>query len=111
MTDRNVEYGRFEFEDGSIYEGNFITVNGDKIKQGRGTLTFSSNSALETRFEKYTGEWDQDQMQGFGEYHYISGAIYKGFWKENLHWGKGKYEFPDGSVYEGDWERHLVLGP
>lgn len=110
MTERNIEYGRFEFEDGSIYEGNFITTNGDKIKQGRGTLTFSSNSALETRFEKYIGEWHQDQMEGFGEYHYISGAIYKGFWRQNQHWGKGRYEFPDGAVYEGDWERHLMHG-
>lgn len=49
-------------------------------------------------------------MHGFGEYHYISGAIYKGFWQRNQHFGKGRYEFPDGSAYEGDWQRHMMHG-
>ena len=113
MTERNAEteeFGRFEFEDGSIYEGNFIEEDNIKVRHGKGTLTFSSNSALESRFEKYDGEWKNDVMKGFGVYEYINGAVYTGYWNENLHEGKGKYEFPDGSYYEGDWENHMMNG-
>jgi hypothetical protein len=103
-------FGRFEFEDGSIYEGCFSLVDNQKVRQGRGTLTFSSNSSIETKFEKYSGEWVHDQMHGFGVYEYINGAKYTGNWERNLHHGVGKYEFPDGSYYEGDWVGHLMHG-
>jgi hypothetical protein len=106
----NPNFGRFEFEDGSIYEGCFIIENDKKVRSGRGTLTFSSNSAIETKFEKYTGQWERDMMNGFGIYEYINGAKYTGQWKDNKHHGNGKYEFPDGSYYEGDWVNHLMHG-
>ena len=113
MIEKNVQteqFGRFEFEDGSIYEGGYLEMNGTKYRHGQGTLTFSSNSSLETKFEKYSGQWKNDKMDGFGVYEYITGAIFTGFWKLNKHHGKGKYEFPDGSYYEGDWENHMMHG-
>lgn len=113
MTNKNVSvpnFGRFEFEDGSIYQGCFIIEDNKKIRNGRGTLTFSSNSAIETKYEKYSGQWKNDKMEGFGVYEYISGAIYTGNWKDNLHHGTGKYEFPDGSSYDGQWVDHLMHG-
>lgn len=113
MTTKNAptpDFGRFEFEDGSIYEGCFIIKDNIKIRNGRGTLSFCSNSAIETKFEKYSGEWKDDKMEGFGVYEYISGAKFTGNWKENKHYGTGKYEFPDGSYYEGEWVDHLMHG-
>lgn len=103
-------FGRFEFEDGSIYQGCFVLQNSHKIRQGQGTLTFSSNSTIESKFEKYSGEWVADKMQGFGVYEYINGAKYTGHWRDNLHHGVGKYEFPDGSFYEGEWLGHMMHG-
>ena len=104
------KFGRFEFEDGSIYEGCFIVKNKTKIRSGQGTLSFCSNSAIETKFEKYSGQWHEDQMEGFGVYEYISGAKYTGNWRQNQHNGPGKYEFPDGAIYEGEWADHLMHG-
>lgn len=113
MSVENVQkedFGRFEFEDGSIYEGNYIEKNGVRYRHGNGILFFSSNSNLETKFEKYDGEWNLDKMEGFGQYEYISGAIYTGYWKNNMQNGQGKYEFPDGSYYEGEWIDHSMHG-
>ena len=113
MLEKNAttaNFGRFEFEDGSIYEGCFIIKDKKKIRCGRGTLTFSSNSAIETKFERYSGEWKDDKMNGFGVYEYINGARYTGNWINNEHSGTGKYEFPDGSYYEGEWVNHLMHG-
>lgn len=49
-------------------------------------------------------------MDGFGEYRYASGSVYKGEWACGKQQGKGVYEFPDGSVYEGQWTNHQLDG-
>jgi len=42
-------------------------------------------------------------MNGYGVYHYTSGAVYSGDWLNGFQEGKGCYEFPNGSKYEGEW--------
>jgi hypothetical protein len=62
-------YGTFKFDDGSEYEGNWILLNNKKIRNGEGTL-------IQPYRESYTGNWVNDQMEGYGVYNYTSGARY-----------------------------------
>ena len=70
---------------------------------------------------------------GYGEYRYATGAIYKGLWKESNRSGKGEttsvngeqytgnyendsrsglgiYSFPSGETYSGEWKNDLRHG-
>ena len=42
-------------------------------------------------------------MQGFGEYTFHDGGLYKGKWEQNKQNGKGKARYLCGSTYEGQW--------
>ena len=103
-------FGRFEYQNGTIYEGQWKEIDGAKMKHGEGYLVHAGLSDADGVREEYKGTWKEDQMDGFGIYKYISGAVYTGEWKENKHHGKGVYEFPDGSVYEGEWKDHRMNG-
>ena len=37
------------------------------------------------------GIWDNDLMDGYGEYHYKNGDKFVGYYKKDLKHGKGKY--------------------
>lgn len=60
--------------------------------------------------EEYEGEWAEDTMQGYGVYHYASGALYEGEWQSGQQNGHGTYYFPNGAKYEGFWEHHRMNG-
>lgn len=81
-----------------------------KCKHGQGVLSIPGTGFSKLGEEKYSGEWKNDMMDGYGTYHYASGAVYTGEWRENRHSGRGTYEFADGSVYEGEWKEHLMSG-
>ena len=74
-----------------------------------------------------------DCVNGFGEYKYPTGAIYKGLWKDGNRSGKGEtisvngeqytgnyeddsrsglgiYSFPSGETYSGEWRNDLRHG-
>lgn len=103
-------FGRFEYQNGTIYEGQWIEVDGVKAKHGEGYLVHAGNNINDVAREEYKGSWKNDMMDGFGVYKYISGATYTGEWVENKHQGKGTYEFPDGTVYSGEWRNHRMDG-
>lgn len=104
-------FGRFEYANGTIYEGQWkIVGNNQKVKHGEGTLVHAGSTAHEKGNEEYRGSWVEDKMEGYGIYFYTSGAIYKGDWKDNKHHGKGTYEFPDGCLYDGEWKNHRMHG-
>lgn len=70
-------YGRFEYINGTIFAGNWKLHNGVKAKHGHGKITFpSAATANDAGSEEYEGDWEEDQMHGYGTYHYTSGAIY-----------------------------------
>jgi hypothetical protein len=102
--------GRFEYQNGTIYEGQWIEVNSVKTKHGEGYLLHASSNISDITREEYKGSWKEDKMHGFGIYKYISGAVYTGEWVSNKQEGKGTYEFPDGTVYTGEWKNHKMDG-
>ena len=79
---------------------------------------------------KYSGEWNNDKMDGLGKYTfsdgktpkehigrfkdglpngeglltYKNGDIYDGDFKDGKRHGKGTMTYPDGSKYVGDWK-------
>ena len=52
---------------------------------------------------QYIGEWDQDQMHGYGEGSEFDGDIYIGEWLNGHRTGYGRYSLSDGRVYEGQF--------
>jgi hypothetical protein len=96
------ENGAFTFSDGSSYAGEFVTVNGVKVRQGKGT--YSSMS------ESFEGTWAQDRQEGEGVYKFNSGAEYSGNFSAGAFHGQGKYTFPDGAYYNGDWNMNKMHG-
>lgn len=94
--------GEFTFPDESIYVGEWKEVSGVKTRDGAGTYTFGP--------EKYSGQWVDDKMEGTGEYHFASGAVYKGSFKHNVMEGEGQYFFTDGATYKGGWHNNKMHG-
>lgn len=101
-------FGRFEYLSGALYQGNWTIIATKKVKHGYGKLTIPNPPNLPA--ESYEGDWHEDQMQGFGTYHYPDGSIYHGEWLANQHHGQGVFQFPNGTVYKGEWKGHLMNG-
>jgi hypothetical protein len=103
-------YGRFEYRNGTIYEGHWKLINGVKMKHGDGVLVHAGTTSNEAGREEYRGSWKEDHMHGFGVYKYTSGALYKGEWVKGKQEGRGVYEFPNGTIYDGEWKEHKMHG-
>ena len=81
-----------------------------KKKKTLPKTTIDLSKPLPKGIEWYDGEWVNDQMEGYGVYHYSNGDIYEGNWKNNLHNGFGTYIFTDGHRYIGEWVNHKIHG-
>jgi len=81
----------FAFSDGSEYIGEWLEVDGVKLRCGTGIFKYGP--------EEYNGNWQNDHMCGKGVYKFASGAVYEGNFIGNLFDGYGEYRFPDGAVY------------
>jgi hypothetical protein len=99
-------YGEFDYMNGSIYIGEWETIDKSKKRHGHGKFIHS----LIGLTEEYDGEWNNDQMEGYGIYKYLSGARYEGDWVKNRQHGEGTYFFTNGSKYTGQWENHKMSG-
>ena len=110
---------RLDFKDGSYYIGE--TVNG--TANGTGTFYYAENGKLNGNYYKgnvvngqkhgqgtfywadgayYTGAWNCDRRDGYGELHYESGDVYKGNWKNDKTNGEGEYYWTSGQYYVGN---------
>lgn len=103
-------YGKFAFQNQIIYEGQYKIINGERVRDGKGTLLHPINDKSLNSGESYVGEWKDDKMNGFGLYVYTNGDVYEGQFLNGLQNGHGKYSFTDGSRYEGDWKEHKMHG-
>lgn len=88
-------FGRFEYSNGTLYVGNWKLSHGHKVKHGHGKITYPSvgggNAAsADLGAEDYEGDWEDDQMHGYGKYKYTSGATYNGQWVKGKQEGQGK---------------------
>ncbi|KAE8443477.1 hypothetical protein EG329_001874 [Mollisiaceae sp. DMI_Dod_QoI] len=50
-----------------------------------------------------TGNWLNDQPEGFSIAKYLAGSTYAGEWKQNEWHGNGHWTDPEGNVYKGDY--------
>eukprot|EP01031_Cornospumella_fuschlensis_P046028 gene46028-56338_t len=62
--------GSFLLSDNSTYEGEYLESDGKKVRRGQGKMSFGP--------EQYVGTWENDKMNGEGDYCFSSGARYKG---------------------------------
>jgi len=69
-----------EYSDDSVYFGQIL---GESLKQGLGKFTFTNKGY-------YIGEWNNDEMSGYGSLMLESSiCIYEGFWKNSKFNGIG----------------------
>jgi hypothetical protein len=52
---------------------------------------------------KYEGEWESNNMEGYGYYVWNDGRKYEGMYKDDKKHGFGIYTWADGRCYEGYW--------
>ena len=94
--------GRFVYPDGAVYEGGFVVVGGQRVKQGAGSYSDAHAS--------YEGQWAGDRMHGKGFYTGASGATYSGQFEDNKFSGLGTYKWADGAEYRGAWSHSKMHG-
>ena len=73
-------------------------------KQGYGEFKWSSGNV-------YRGAYKNDLRNGYGEMFWTDGSIYKGNWVNGIQHGLGKMLFIDGTVNEGIFEHNIFKGP
>lgn len=90
-----------------VYEGNFI----DSEFTGEGALIESFLSKYKDNFKEnneycsyYYGNFYKDLKDGYGEYKFQDGTIYKGYWKNDKMHGKGKLIKDNYLIYEGEFQ-------
>ncbi|TRY94094.1 hypothetical protein DNTS_027323 [Danionella cerebrum] len=104
MADKTTFKVSYIFPNGDKYAGECSrALDGVVMRRGSGTQTSASGVT-------YTGEWDNDKMNGRGTLTYPSGALYSGEFKENMYHGKGTYRFPDGCEYTGNFSKNRLEG-
>ena len=117
----------------ALAEGEFVEVEGKRVRQGQGTLTDGP--------ESYSGGWENDLMTGegsshevclhstlypasapftqakwcglynfAGQYKFASGAVYLGGFLNGKFDGEGKYVWADGAAYTGGWKEAKMHG-
>ena len=69
----------------SYIEGNFV----DSFAHGYGKQTFEKTQTWEKTVPYYEGEFNRNNYDGKGEYHYGDGDYYKGDWKDSKYNGQG----------------------
>ena len=86
----------------SRYIGNFV----NNKRNGYGNMLF--NYGYQEGINEYSGEWDNDQMNGSGKYIDENDNIYYGQWCNNCFNGIGLYKYGSNGfdyeyVYKGQW--------
>lgn len=59
--------------------------------------------SVDSKENRYSGEFKNAIYNGYGEMHYSNGDHFKGFWKEGNFNGKGSYFQANGDTRTGDW--------
>ena len=77
-------------------------ISGDCVN-GQGTKTWAN-------WDKYVGEWKDDNRTGQGTYTWASGNKYVGEWKDNKRNGQGTGTLADGIIKKGLWQNGKFLG-
>lgn len=78
---------------GDHYFGQFW----NRKKHGKGILTMING-------DLYKGDFENDEMEGYGEYKHENGDNYVGEFKKSKRNGRGLFKFKNMGFYEGNWE-------
>lgn len=97
-----IKVGKFQFTDGSWYDGEYVFDGTTSKREGKGFLQDGE--------ESYDGEWSNDTMNGEGVYTFSSGASYTGTFKDGEFEGNGEYKWVDGATYTGEWHQNKMHG-
>jgi hypothetical protein len=90
------------YKDDSYIYGNFV----DGFSEGYGKQTFEQT--WEKTQPYYEGEFNRNNYQGKGEYHYGDGDYYKGMWKHNKYHGQGAaYSKRLDKTWVGEYENDV----
>lgn len=115
-------YGVLTFANGNVYKGNFVNGYGEDVKA---ILEYKNGSRFEGKYVKgsmvsgtttydngkYTGSFANGQREGYGEYYYSSGDIYRGQWKNGNRNGQGSYyNAAKKTTTEGVWKDDVLQG-
>ena len=88
----------------SYIEGNFV----DSFAHGYGKQTFEKTQTWEKTVPYYEGEFNRNNYDGKGEYHYGDGDYYKGMWKNNKYHGQGAaYSLRTNRTWVGEYENDV----
>ena len=88
-------------KDNSIYKGSW---NFQGKKEGFGTF-------IDSKGNKYLGEWKNDKLNGKGRLFSINGDYYEGFFKDGIIEGYGMYySKKSGYKYMGDFKNYKFHG-
>ena len=60
--------------------------------------------------DQYTGNWVEDQKQGFGKYVWVDGDVYEGDWERDMRNAEGVCTYSNGDRYSGEWKDDLRHG-
>ena len=58
----------------------------------------------------YSGNFNEDERDGYGEMHWTDGSTYKGDWKRGIMHGKGKMILPSGEIKAGRFDNNVYYG-
>ena len=96
---------KYEYPNGSVYEGEYCTDEGtgEKLFHGVGKLTFHNSDV-------YQGDFRWDEMHGIGVYCFNSGDKYSGAFEHDNFQGIGKYQYKDGTVFKGKFRNDMRIG-
>lgn len=56
----------------------------------------------------YDGNWENDEMHGYGVETWSNGLIYEGYFRNGLKQPRGVLKFGDGDVYEGEFDQNKL---
>ncbi len=114
--------GRYKFENGSIYFGQFKQGQ----LHGKGTMKYASGDVytgnwvdnkrhgggkfVRANGNTYEGKFENNKLNGKGRLIYASNDRIVGFFVDNVPQGEGKIFYRNGNVYEGEIEAGKMHG-
>lgn len=93
---------------GAEYEGDF--EDGKKCGQGKWEKKIYRDDGTLESHVYYIGEYANELKNGYGEYKWASGNLYKGHYNDDKRHGYGEMHWCDGSVYQGEWHSGVQHG-
>jgi len=95
---------KHSYKDDSYIYGNFV----DGYTEGYGKQTFGQT--WEKTQPYYEGEFNRNNYDGKGEYHFGDGDYYKGMWKNNKYHGQGAtYSLRSNRTWVGEYENDVKV--